>query len=211
MSEFPFSYSIEFNYENQYNPYEFTPNSYGYFNNNFCVNNSNFEQQNFQNNDQPSTLENSIEMISSLLELSTRQNQEINDLCNSYLCNNSSQGFQNLNSIQNSNDFDCNPCQLNFEFQNEFQNQDENVNQFSNNFGNGNSFNNDTIENLDYQQIQNENFQINNHEFDFVDEMEKDNGDLLLEKYKTYRENHNRISKIAFHLYLNSLHNKIKV
>ena len=50
------------------------------------------------------------------------------------------------------------------------------------------------IEYFGYQQIQNENFQINNHEFDFVDEMEKDNEDLLLEKYKTYRENHNQIS-----------------
>ena len=87
-----------------------------------------------------------------------------------------------MNSLQNSNDFECNPCQFNFELQNEFQNQEENVNIFSNNFGNGNSFNNDMIETFGCQQIQNENFQINNHEFDFVDQMEKDNGDLLLEK-----------------------------
>ena len=61
-------------------------------------------------------------------------------------------------------------------------------------FGSGNSFNKDTIENFGYQQIQNESFQINNHEFDFVDQMKKDNGDLLFEKYKTFRENHNQIS-----------------
>ena len=78
----------------------------------------------------------------------------INELFNSYLCDNSNQSFQNnqnLNSLQNSNYFECNPCQFNFELQNEFQNQDENVIQFSNNFGNGNSFNNDTIENFGYQ------------------------------------------------------------
>ena len=50
------------------------------------------------------------------------------------------------------------------------------------------------IETFGCQQIQNENFQNNNHEFDFVDQMEKDNGDLLLEKYQTFRENHNQIS-----------------
>ena len=77
MSKFPFSYSLEFNCENQYNPYEFTPNSYRYFNNKFCVNNSNFEQQNFQNDDQPSNLKNNI---SSLLEISTQQNQMISVL-----------------------------------------------------------------------------------------------------------------------------------
>ena len=184
MSEFPFSYSLEFNCENQYNPYEFTPKSYGYINNKFCVNNSNFEQQNFQNDDQPSTLENSIEMISSLLELSTRKNQEINDLYNSYLCNNSSQGFQNLNSIQNSNDYDYNLCQFNFELQNEFQTEQENGNNFSNEFGNENSFNCDTIENFGYQQIQSENFQVNNHKFDFVvqmNEMYNDHMDLVFE------------------------------
>ena len=49
--------------------------------------------------------------------------------------------------------------------------------------------------------LQSENFHINNNEFDFVDEMEKDNGDLLLEKYKTYRENQNQIS-LSFHGYL---------
>ena len=43
---------------------------------------------------------------------------------------------ENLNSLQNSNDFECNPCQFNFKLQNEFQTQHENGNNFSNEFGN---------------------------------------------------------------------------
>ena len=197
MSEYPYPLEFYNSCENQYNPYDFSPNSYGYFNNNYCVNNSNFEQQNFQNNDQPSTLENSIEMISSLLELSTRQNQEINDLCNSYLCNNSSQGFQNLNSIQNSNDYDYNPCQFNFELQNEFQTQHENGNNFSNEFGNGNNLNHVTSENFCSQQIQIENSQFNNYKLDFVEQMNEiydDHTDLLFETYMKQREQQNQIS-----------------
>ena len=93
----------------------------------------------------------------------------INDLCNSYLCNNSSQGFQNLNSIQNSNDFDYNPCQFNFELQNEFQTQNENGNNFSNEFGNGNNLNYDASEIFCSQQVQSENFQVNNYKLDFVE------------------------------------------
>lgn len=64
----------------------------------------------------------------------------INGLYNSYFCNNSSQRFQNLNSIPNSNDFDYNPCQFNFELQN-VKTQYENGNNFSNEFGNGNNLN----------------------------------------------------------------------
>ena len=195
MSEFPFSYSLEFNCENQYNPYEFTPNSYGYFNN-FCVNNSNFEQQNFQNDDQRSTLENRIEMISSLLELSTRKNQEINDLCNSYLCNNSSRGFQNLNSIQNSNDYDYNPCQFNFELQNEFQTQHENGNNFSNEFGNGNNLNHVTSENFCSQQIQIENSQFNNYKLDFVEKMNEIYDDHTNSLFETYMKQHEKQNQI---------------
>ena len=194
MSEFPYLREVYNSCENQHNPYDFTPNSCGYFNDNYSLNDLNFEPQNFQNDDQASNLENSI---SSLLEIATQQNQMINKLCNSYLCDNSNQSFQNnqnLDSLLNSNDFEYNPCQFNFEIQNEFQNQDENVIHFSNNFGNGNNLDNNTNEKIGYQQIQNENFQINNHEFDFVDQMENDNGDLLLEKYKKIRENHNQIS-----------------
>ena len=182
MSEFPHLREVYNSCENQYNPYDFTPNSCGYFNDNYSLNDLNFEPQNFQN-DEPLTLESNI---SSLLELSTKQNQSINDLCNSYLCNSSSQHNQNLNSLQNSNDFECNQCQFNFEFQDEFQNRDENVNQFSNNFGNRNCFNNDTIENFGYQQIQNENVHINNHEFDFVDQMEKITGIYYLKNTKKF-------------------------
>ena len=84
---------------------------------------------------------------------------------NSYLCNNSNQGFQNnqdLNSLQNSNDFEYNPCPFNIELQNQFQNQNENGNNFSNNFGNGNNFDYDASENFCPQQVQSENFQVNN-------------------------------------------------
>ena len=93
-----FLYSLQFynSCENQYNPYDFTPNSCGYFNDNYSLNDSNFGQQTFQNDEQPSNLENSI---LSLLELSSQQNQSINDLCNSYLCISSSQNNQNLNSL----------------------------------------------------------------------------------------------------------------
>ena len=125
MSEFPQLREVYNSCENQYNPYDFTPNSCGYFNDNYSLNDLNFEPQNFQNDDQASNLENSI---SSLLEIATQQNQEINEWCNSYLCDNSSQNFQNnqnLNSLHNSNDFEYNPCQFNFELQNKFQNQDE--------------------------------------------------------------------------------------
>ena len=92
----------------------------------------------------------------------------INELCNSYLFDNSNQCFQNnqnLNSLQNSNDFEYNPCQFNFEHQNEFQN--ENVIHFSNNFGNGNNLDYDTSENFCSQQIQIENPQANNYKLDF--------------------------------------------
>ena len=76
---------------------------------------------------------------------------QFNDLLDSYLYKYSIQGFQNnqnLNSLPNSNDFDYNPCQFNFELQSEFQNQNENVNHFSNNFGNGNNFNFGAIDNF---------------------------------------------------------------
>ena len=103
MSEFPFPYSLEFynSCENQYNPYAFILNSYEYFNKNYFSNDLDFAPQSFQSNEQPSNLEN---CISSLLEISTQQNQEINEMCNSYSCNNSNQSFQNnqdLNSLQN--------------------------------------------------------------------------------------------------------------
>lgn len=62
MSEFPHSLEFYNSCENQYNPYDFTPNSCGYFNDNFCTNNSNLEQQNFQNDDQPSNLKNTISL-----------------------------------------------------------------------------------------------------------------------------------------------------
>ena len=154
MSLFPYSHEFYDSCENQYNPYSFTSNSYGYFNDNYYINNLNFEQQSFQNDDQPSNLEKSI---SSLLEISTQQNQMINDLCNSYLGNDSNQSFQNnqnLNSLQNSNDLEYKPCQFNFELQNEFQNQNENVIHFSNNFGNGNNLAYDMSEIFCSQQIQ---------------------------------------------------------
>ena len=186
MSEFPYSHEYYDSCENQYNPYNFTPNYYGYFNNNYCLNDSNFEPQNFQNDDQPSNLENKI---SALLEISTQQNQMINDLCSSYLCNDSRPSFQsdqNLNSLLNSNDFECNACQYNFKLQNEFQNG--NVNHFSNNFGNGNNLDYDASEKFCSQQIQIENSQFNNHEFDLVEKMEKDSEDLLIETYKKLRE-----------------------
>lgn len=128
MSEFPHLCEFYNSCENQYNLYDFTLNSYGCFNDNYSLNNSNFEQQSFQNDDQPSNLENSI---LSLLEISTQQNQMINDLCNSYLGDNSSQNFQNnqnLNSLQNSNDFEHNLCHFNLELENEFQTQNENEN-----------------------------------------------------------------------------------
>ena len=76
---------------------------------------------NFQNDDQPSTLETHVE---SLLEMSIQQNKEINELCKLYMCNNSSESFQNnQNSISppNSNDSDYNPCQFNFELQMNFK------------------------------------------------------------------------------------------
>ena len=67
MSQFPFSNGFYDSCENQYNPYNFTPNSYGYFNNNYCTNNLDFSPSTFQNiqnnsdfppyNDQTSTLE----------------------------------------------------------------------------------------------------------------------------------------------------------
>ena len=135
MSQFPYSYGFYDSCENQYNPYNFTPNTYGYFNNNYCTNNldftpptfQNFQDNpvctppNFQNDDQPSTLQTHVE---SLLEMSIQQNKEINELCKLYMCNNSSESFQNnQNSIShpNSNDSDYNTCQFNFELQNEFQ------------------------------------------------------------------------------------------
>jgi len=91
-----FSYSNEFynSYENQHSPYEkiynlfdFTSNSYGYFNDNYCISDS----QNFQNNDEHSALDKQLEF---LLESSIQQNQRLTELCNSYKCNNSSKEFQ---------------------------------------------------------------------------------------------------------------------
>ena len=118
MSNFSYPHEFYDSCENQFHPYNFTSNSYGYFNDNYCSNDSIFASETFQHNEQPSTLENSIQTIESLLEISTQQNQMLNNLCNSYLLNNSSQGFQNnqnFNSLQNSIDFDYNPCQINFE------------------------------------------------------------------------------------------------
>jgi len=86
-----------------------------------------------------------------LLDLSTQQNQKINDFCNSYLCNNSSQRFQNnqnFNSLQTSDDFDYNLGQYNFELQNKFQNQNGNVNHFLNEFSNGNNFKSGATDNF---------------------------------------------------------------
>ena len=124
----------------------------------------------------------------------------INELCNSYFCDNSNQSFQNnqnLNSLQNSNDFECNPCQFNFELQNEFQNQNENMIHFSNNFGNGNNLDYDAIEKICPQQIQIENSQVNNYKLDFVEQMNEvydDHTDLLFETYMKQREQQNQIS-----------------
>ena len=125
MSNFSYPHEFYDSCENQYNPYNFTSNSYGYFNDNYCSNDSNFASQTFQHNEQPSTLENSIQTIESLLEISTQQDQMLTNLCNSYLLNNSSQGFQNnrnFNSLQTSSDFNYNPCQINFELQNSSSN-----------------------------------------------------------------------------------------
>jgi len=64
MAEFPNPHEFYNSYENQYNPFEnqynqsdFTSNSYGYFNDNYCINESNWAPQNFQNNDEPTALE----------------------------------------------------------------------------------------------------------------------------------------------------------
>jgi len=78
-------------YENQYNSFDFTPNSYGYFNDNYCINDSSYAPQNFQNNDKPTVLDKQLE---SLLESSIPQNKNQTKLCNSYKCNNSSKEFQ---------------------------------------------------------------------------------------------------------------------
>jgi len=166
--EFPYSYKFCNSYDNQYNPFDFTSNSYRYFNDNYCINDSNCVPQNFQDNDEPLSLEKQVESLlylsiqqkqritklcnsykcnnssqefqtapqnfqnnnhpsalekqmKSLLKLSIQQNQRITDLYNSYVCSNSSQGLQNnqnCNLLQNSNHFDYNPCQHNFELQN---------------------------------------------------------------------------------------------
>ena len=135
MSQFSYPHEFYNSCENQYNPYNFTPNTYGYFNNNYCTSNldytpptfQNFQDNpvctppNFQNDDQPSTLETRVE---SLLEMSIQQNEEINELCNLYMCNNSSESFQNnQNSIspQNSNDSDYNLCQFNLNSKKNFK------------------------------------------------------------------------------------------
>ena len=80
MSNFSYSYEFYNSCENQFNPYNFTSNSYGYFNDNYCSNDSNFAPQTFQVNEQPSTLESSIETIEYLLEISSQQNQMLNNL-----------------------------------------------------------------------------------------------------------------------------------
>ena len=134
MSKFSFSNEFYNSCDNQFNPYNFTPNSYGYSNNNYCTNNSGFAQQNFQNENRPLTLEEKLDLM--LEQVKTFVD----------LRNNSSRGFQynqNMNSLQNSNGFDYNPYQFNFQFQNESQIQNENVNHFSNDFGYGNNFNHD--------------------------------------------------------------------
>ena len=122
--------------------------------------------------------------------MSTQQNQEINELCNLYMCNNSSESFQNnQNSISppNSNDFDYNPCQFNFELQNEFQIRNGNVNHFSNDFGNGNNFNCGASENLCSQQFQHETSRVNNYKFDFVEQTNE------IDDYLKFREKQNQI------------------
>ena len=106
---------------------------------------------------------------------------------------------------------DYNPCQFNFELQNEFQTQNENGNNFSNEFGNGNNLNHVTIENFCSQQIQIENPQANNYKLDFVEQMDEiynDHTDLLFETYKEQRDKQNRIptcdeSKKLSNLYQN--------
>jgi len=42
MLEFLYSHEFYNSYENQYNPFDFTSNSYGNFNDNYCTNDSNF-------------------------------------------------------------------------------------------------------------------------------------------------------------------------
>jgi len=98
MVEFPNSNEFYNSYENQYNPFEnqynsfdFTPNSYGYFHDNYCINDSSYTPQTFQNNDEPTALE---KQAKSLLESSIQQNQKLSELCNLYKCNNSSNEFQ---------------------------------------------------------------------------------------------------------------------
>ena len=124
MSQFPYSYGFYDSCENQYNPYNFTPNTYGYFNNNYCTNNldftpptfQNFQDNpvctppNFQNDDQPSSLEISIQSliearqnddqplsleisVQALLEESQRFNESSQRLIE-LMCNNSSQVFK---------------------------------------------------------------------------------------------------------------------
>jgi len=98
MAGFPYSNEFYNSYENQYNPFEnqynqfdFTTYSYGYFNDNYCINESNWAPQAFQNNDEPTALE---KQAKSLLETSIQQNQKLRELCNLYKCNNSSNEFQ---------------------------------------------------------------------------------------------------------------------
>lgn len=140
-----FSYLHEFHNgcDNQYNPYDFTLNSYGYYNNNLYMSNtydpisynSNFAPQNLHKNKGPTVLE------------SILKNRE-------YVLKNNPNSY----SLQILNDY--NPCQNNFEFQNGFQNQNGNINHSFNNFDNGNNFNNGGSENFYSQQSvfpQNEN------------------------------------------------------
>jgi len=93
MAGFPYSNEFYNSYENPYNPFEnkynsfdFTSSSYEYFNDNYCINESNWTPQNFQNNDEPTALDKQVE---SLLESSIHKNQKLSELCNLCKCNNS--------------------------------------------------------------------------------------------------------------------------
>jgi len=91
MAGFPFPNEFYNSYENQYNSFDFTPNSYGYFHDNYCINDSSYTPQILQKNDEPTALEKQVE---SILESSIQQNQMLTELCNSYKCGNSSNEFQ---------------------------------------------------------------------------------------------------------------------
>jgi len=125
-----------------------------------------------------------------LLKPITKQNQMNIDLYSTFTSDNSSQGLQinqNSDSIKNCHH---NPCQNNFELQNESQNQNGNVNHFLNNFDNENSLNDDAFDNFCSQQYQIENSQINNHGFKLTEQECKN---FLLGTLNKVRDKQNQI------------------